>query len=137
MTAEEMANCHARAFAAQGRPWSAREFAGLLDSPHVFSSGNAHAFALGRAVADEAELLTIAADPSYQRQGLGREALLNFEATAAARGARRVFLEVAAGNAPAIALYNGSGYRVTGRRAGYYQTSEGQEDALLMEKTLG
>ncbi|MEQ8896975.1 MAG: GNAT family N-acetyltransferase [Roseovarius sp.] len=137
MTPEEMAACHARAFAGQGRPWSAQEFADLLESNHVFSVGDACAFALGRAIADEAELLTIATDPAHRRKGLGRAALTAFEAVAATRGIMRLFLEVAAGNAPAISLYRSAGYRTAGRRKGYYQTREGREDALLMEKLLG
>ncbi|KZY39689.1 ribosomal-protein-alanine acetyltransferase [Roseovarius sp. HI0049] len=131
-----MAACHALAFAGQGRAWSAQEFADLIDSPHVFAVGDRRAFALGRAVADEAELLTIASDPAHRRQGLGRETLSAFEADAAARGAMRVFLEVSAGNTAAIALYRAAGYAETGRRKGYYQAAEGRADALLMEKSL-
>lgn len=137
MTPEEMATCHARAFAGQGRAWSEQEFADLLESPHVFAVGEAHAFALGRAVADEAELLTIATAPAHRRKGLGRETLSAFEAGAVARGVTRAFLEVSDGNTGAIALYRAAGYAETGRRKGYYQTPDGREDALLMEKALG
>lgn len=137
MTPEEMTTCHARAFAGQGRAWSEQEFADLLESPHVFAVGEAHAFALGRAVADEAELLTIATDPAHQRKGLGRETLSAFEAGAVARGVTRAFLEVSDENTGAIALYRAAGYAETGRRKGYYQTPDGREDALLMEKALG
>ena len=132
-----MATCHARAFAGQGRAWSEQEFADLLESPHVFAVGEAHAFALGRAVADEAELLTIATDPAHRRKGLGRETLSAFEAGAVARGVTRAFLEVSDENTGAIALYRAAGYAETGRRKGYYQTPDGREDALLMEKALG
>lgn len=132
-----MAACHARAFEGQGRAWSAKEFADLLDSPHVFAVGDRRAFALGRAVAGEAELLTIATDPPHRRQGLARDVLSAFEASAAARDVTRVFLEVSAGNAAAITLYRAAGYAETGRRKGYYQTAEGRKDALLMEKRLG
>ena len=137
MTPEEMATCHARAFAGQGRAWSEQEFADLLESPHVFAIGDGCAFALGRAVADEAELLTIATDPAHRRKGLGRETLSAFEAGAVARGVTRAFLEVSDGNTGAIALYQAAGYAETGRRKGYYQTPDGREDALLMEKALG
>ncbi|MDM8167400.1 MAG: GNAT family N-acetyltransferase [Roseovarius sp.] len=136
MTPEEMATCHARAFAGQGREWAAQEFADLLDSPHVFAVGSPQTFALGRAVADEAELLTIATDPAHRRQGLARKTLSAFEATAAARGVTRTFLEVSAGNAAALALYRSAGYSETGRRRGYYRTPNGPEDALLMAKRL-
>jgi ribosomal-protein-alanine N-acetyltransferase len=138
MTPEAMAEIHARAFAGQGRGWSAAEFAALLDSPHVFVAGDARAFALGRAVADEAELLTLATDPAARRQGLARAALAGFEAGARARRAVRGFLELAEDNAPARALYAGARWRDCARRPGYYPRAGGVAvDALILEKHLG
>lgn len=136
MTPEDMAACHARAFSGQGRAWSSKEFSDLLASAHVFAVHRPQSFALGRAVADEAELLTIATEPEHRRKGLGKETLAGFESVAASRGATRLFLEVSAGNLPAIALYISAGYKETGRRKGYYQTPQGREDALMMEKIL-
>jgi len=137
MTPVDMAALLSRAFAGQSRAWSASEIADLLDSPYVFSVHKAQAFALGRAVADEAELLIIATDPSHQRAGLGRAILAQFEDRARAAGATRVFLEVAADNAAAIALYHGAGFRQIARRAAYYDRAGSErEDALILEKTL-
>ena len=55
-------------------------------------------------------------------------------------GARRdgvelVFLEVRPTNVEAVALYEGFGFRVIGRRKGYYFDTG--EDALVMEARLG
>jgi len=137
MTPEMLAATHARAFAGQGRGWSAAEFAALLDSKLVFAAGAANAFALGRVVADEAELLTLATDPAARRRGLGRAALDAFEAGARARGAARGFLEVAEDNAPARALYAACLWRGAGRRAAYYPRAGGRAvDALILEKPL-
>lgn len=137
MTPEALARVHARAFDGQGRAWDAGEFRDLLDSDFVFAVGDERAFALGRAVAGEAELLTLACDPACRRQGLGRACLAAFEAEALARGAVRFLLEVAAGNVAALALYHGAGYIEVARRAGYYSMPDGtRQDAMTLEKAV-
>ena len=137
MTPDEMAHLHARAFAGQGRAWSAQEFVDLLENTHVFSVGGTRSFALGRVIADEVELLTIATDPELQGQGLGRACLLRYESLAVAKGATSFFLEVAEDNAPARALYRRAGYHETARRSGYYRAPDGRRiDALILRKAL-
>ncbi|WP_324751816.1 GNAT family N-acetyltransferase [Roseovarius sp. Pro17] len=137
MGPEALARLHARAFARQGRGWSAAEFADLLASPHCCLCVEPNGFALTRVIAGEAELLTLATDPDYRRQGVAARLLHNIEAAGARRGAQRQFLEVAADNAAARALYAAAGYRQTGRRAGYYSRSDGPPvDALLLTKDL-
>ncbi len=133
MTPEALADTHARAFAGQGRAWSAAEFAALLASPHVFVTGDARGFALVRVIADEAELLTLATDPDHRRQGHARACLVAFFAEARARGAATAFLEVAEDNAAALALYRGAGFTQTARREGYYP---GGRAAVVMQKHL-
>jgi ribosomal-protein-alanine N-acetyltransferase len=118
-------------------PWSAADFASLLAAHGTFAVGDARAFALGRVVLDEVELLTIATHPEHRRSGLARACLAAFEAEAHARGARTAHLEVAAENATAVALYEAAGWAHAGRRRGYYRTPEGARiDACLMSKTL-
>ena len=137
MTPEAMATLHARAFAGTGRAWSAGEITDLLNSPHVFATCASHGFALTRAVADEAELLTIATDPMHRRQGVARGLLTRLETEAQARGAGRIFLEVAEDNAPATAFYASAGFQQIARRAGYYERpGQARCDALILEKPL-
>lgn len=137
MTAKEMAALHARAFAGQGRAWTADEFATLLESPHVLAVGGADCFALGRVIVDEAELLTIATDPACRRSGRARATLATFEAEIRARGAVQVFLEVSEDNLAAQWLYLSAGYVQTARRTGYYHLPNGQTvDALILRKML-
>lgn len=137
MTPSDMSALLARAFSGRLRAWSATEIADLLNSPHVFAVHKAQTFALGRAVVDEAELLMIATDPSHQRSGLARDILAQFEERAASAGATRIFLEVAADNEAAIALYHNAGFRQIARRAAYYDRSgQEREDALILEKSL-
>ncbi len=136
MTTEALARLHAAAFT-HPRPWSAQEFAQLLNSPHVFVVGDARAFAMGRVIADEVELLTIATDPAHRRQGLGTATLAAFHDTARARGAASAFLEVAADNHAARALYHQAGYAQTGLRKAYYRRPDGQaSDAVVMARPL-
>lgn len=131
-----MAATHAAAFT-RSRPWSEAEFADLLRHPACFVAGNGDCFALARVVADEAELLTIATLPGRQRRGLARARMAEWQAIARARGAARGFLEVAADNGCAIALYQSCGYETSARRPGYYARSGATPvDALLMARDL-
>lgn len=137
MTPEDLAKIHGRAFHQQ-RPWSAAEFASLLVAPNVFLVHCERAFALGRVIVDEAELLTLATDPVYQRQGLGLRMLARFHEEAQTRQAARAFLEVASDNFPAIGLYEAVGYASEGKRPGYYRMTDGRTvDALIMSRAMG
>ena len=94
-------------------------------------------FLLGRAVAGEAELLTLAVAPESRRLGLGRRLVARFVYQARLRQAQRAFLEVSAENPAAIALYDSAGFRTEGRRRGYYATPGGPRvDALVMARDL-
>ena len=122
-------------------PWSDDEFARLLEQPGVagllWQETAPTGFILIRAVADEAEILTLAVAPPHRRQGIG--ALLLGEAGEMLRsgGTRRLFLEVAADNPAARALYTRYGFLVTGRRAGYYDRGPApRADALVMTLEL-
>lgn len=136
MSPADMAALHAVGFA-HARPWSRTEFAELLAHPGCFVTGSVDCFALVRVVLDEAELLTIATHPTRLRQGLARACMAGWQTTAHVRGATRAFLEVAADNAPAIALYLSGGFETCGTRAGYYRRKDARTvDALVMARTL-
>ncbi|MCZ7594452.1 MAG: GNAT family N-acetyltransferase [Hyphomicrobium sp.] len=50
---------------------------------------------------------------------------------------RRLFLEVASDNDPAIALYKSLGFKTAGRRKAYYQRGAGESvDAIILALTL-
>lgn len=136
MTPAAMAALHTSAFTTP-RPWSEAEISDLLASPLVFALTEPAGFLLGRVVAGEAELLTVAVAPDQRRTGLGRRLVTSFLTEAARRGAESVFLEVAEANAPARALYAASGFQPAGRRRAYYQRPDGgTEDALILVRTL-
>jgi ribosomal-protein-alanine N-acetyltransferase len=86
-------------------------------------------------VADELHITNIAVHPSARRRGLGRRLLGHMLDDARQRALRLVVLEVRPSNTEARALYESFGFRVVGRRRGYYYDTG--EDALVMEATLG
>lgn len=118
-------------------PSSGVQAADSLDRHRVMLAergGQVLGCAVFRELLDEAELLNILVSPDVRRQGIGRSLL---HALIAALGqARCLHLEVRAGNAPAIALYEGAGFIPVGRRRGYYPAADGREDALLMRLEL-
>jgi [ribosomal protein S18]-alanine N-acetyltransferase len=138
MTPEALAALHARCFEPPLR-WSATSFAELLRSPDVallVAPGGA-GFALARIVADEAELLTLATDPTQRRRGVARRLLERFAALARERGVRVMHLEVAADNDAARGLYAVCGYAEVGRRSGYYRDQAGRSvPAVLLSRFL-
>ena len=137
MTPAALAAIHAACFTVP-RPWSAAELADLIASPSTLLAEASDGFALARVAADEAELLTIAVRPEARGRGLGSALLRDVLAAAAARGAGRMVLEVAADNAAALALYRREGFAECGRRRGYYAAPDGRRiDALIMARAEG
>ena len=136
MDHEALARLHIACFT-MPRPWSATEITGLLPDDAVFLCSVRGGFAMGRTVLDEAELLTLAVAPEQRRQGLGRRLLADFEAEAGRRGAAKAFLEVAADNPAAIALYEAAGYAQVGLRRDYFHGAEGaRTDAVVINRAL-
>ena len=137
MTPAELAALHARCFSTPS-PWSEAAFTSFLTDPLAFLlvEGDA-AFLLGRAVAGEAELLTLAVAPESRRLGLGRKLLARFLYQARLRGAASAFLEVAEDNAAARALYAAQGFAELGRRPAYYARPDGTRiAAIVMQRAL-
>lgn len=132
--AARLAALHAAAFPTS---WDAAAFGALLEQEGVFALEEPDGFVLMRVVADEAEVLTLAVRPAARRRGLGGRLVAAGAVVAASRGASRLFLEVAADNAAALALYARAGFVEAGRRPGYYARSGGQrQDALLLALNL-
>lgn len=130
-----LSSLHAACFP---EPWSALEFAKLLQTPGAFALvvGGAEApcgLLVGWIAADEAEILTLAVTPDARRRGLARDLVQAAVAEAGRRGARALFLEVAADNTAAKALYAALAFREAGRRRNYYNARSGQAaDALVL-----
>jgi ribosomal-protein-alanine N-acetyltransferase len=88
---------------------------------------------LGRVIAGEAEVLTLAVVPAARRRGVATALLREAQQQATDRGGSVMFLEVAAGNEAALALYRREGFVEVGRRRRYYTDGS---DALVLRITL-
>ena len=94
--------------------------------------GRVVGFLIGRATADEFEILNVAVARSFRRRGIASaliKAALEWSHTT---GARRAYLEMRASNDAAIALYMRHQFCVCGRRARYYQHPV--EDAMVLSR---
>jgi ribosomal-protein-alanine N-acetyltransferase len=135
MTPEQMAHIHSDAFT-QERGWSASEFAELLAQPYTHVLSDTAGFALTRTLAGETELLTLAVAPKHQRCGIARK-LLNQWLSDSFEHADTAFLDVAADNAGALALYDSLSFQRSGLRKAYYTRKNGSSvDAVLMTRSL-
>ncbi len=125
----ELANLHAKCF--PHKPWSDVDFADLKKSGcEIIASQNG--FIVWRAVADEAELITIGVAPEARRTGIAAAMLGLMDGELKKSGIKSVFLEVAENNTAARKLYEQNGYVQVGVRPKYYDGV----DAILMKKDL-
>lgn len=136
MTPKELAEIHLGAFG-EDRAWNEEQFKTFLADPHIVLTKEEQSFVLGRIVADEAEILTLATAPDHQRRGLAQKSLQKFIAKAQAAGAISIFLEVGENNSPAKALYAGHHFHQVGERKDYYRKAGGHAvTALILKREL-
>jgi ribosomal-protein-alanine N-acetyltransferase len=122
--------------------WSTEAFAALLEAPGASAylaeaDGKAAGFILVREAAGEAEILSLGVKPEARRRGLARSLVLAAAKAIFANGSQILFLEVAADNLAARALYASLGFAEVGRRPAYY-TKPGApaRDALILKVRL-
>lgn len=109
MTPEEMAVLPPPVSQRPG-PGRRRKSRDTLASPYCFVLTEPQGFLIGRAVAGEAELITLAVDPAARQRGTRRAASGRISGQARTRGAESAFLEVSAANLPAQSLYARKGF---------------------------
>jgi ribosomal-protein-alanine N-acetyltransferase len=138
--AEAVAALHAKSFY---RGWPRQDIEAYLidpDTPTLVvcdARRKVLGFAMLRLLGDDVELMTIAVDRKVQGKGVG-EALLRacFE-DLLMTPAKRMVLEVAADNPPALKLYRKLGFTQLSERKGYYARPDGQPaTALVMARNL-
>ncbi len=137
-----MAKLHAGGFY---RGWPREDFDAYLaadDHPAYVAADakrNVVGFAMLRNTApEEAELLTIVVDPKWRGRGVGAALLEAVLADLLMSPVKKLFLEVAEDNTPAVALYRHRGFTDIGTRKGYYPRKDGTPaTALVMARNLG
>jgi ribosomal-protein-alanine N-acetyltransferase len=105
--AAAIAALHGKSFQ---RGWSDDEVEALLAERNIvahraLAGRRLTGFILSRLAADEAEILSVAVDSSFQGRGLGRQLLTLHLGRLAGYGVHTVFLEVGETNDPAGKLY--------------------------------
>jgi tRNA threonylcarbamoyl adenosine modification protein YeaZ len=130
-----MADLHGQSFA---KGWSEASLSSALSLPGagalvVDLAGTTYGFVQYNWVAGEAEINTICVSPNHRRQHFGQDLMDALIAHLATLNTTRVFLEAAANNTAALALYRNLGFTRIGVRKGYY--ADGQ-DAVTMSRDL-
>src|SRR5512132_1549756 len=140
MRADDLDAAIAIARAASTMPWSRGAFLYEMEKNRVArclvmrDGSSVVAYLCLWEIGDELHVTNIAVDPAVRRKGIGRSLLQGVLDDARQRGLRLVALEVRPSNIEARALYESFGFRVVGRRRGYYYDTG--EDALVMETAL-
>ena len=124
-------------------PWTEHNFRDAMTSGYLSLVARDHgevcAFAIARAVVDEAELLLIAVAPSQRRQGVAALLWMEIAQRLQIAGTTKLFLEVRASNVPARSFYASRGFSQVGIRKNYYPKGVhhgDREDAVQMQVTL-
>lgn len=138
-----LAEMHAAIFTAPwDQPWSAQSFAEILAMPgaHGWLIGSADTpigFMLVRFTLDEGEILLTGIVPEARRRGHAARLMRILVEAARQAGITTLFLEHAAGNEAAGALYGRFGFARVGRRRAYYERrGGGREDAIALRCDL-
>jgi len=83
-------------------------------------------------VPDEADMMNLAVDGKYRRNGIGKALVQQLLKRLQERSVRSLTLEVRVSNLPAVSLYEALGFKIVGRRPNYYQKPK--EDAFILRK---
>jgi ribosomal-protein-alanine N-acetyltransferase len=86
--------------------------------------------------AGEAHILNVCVGDDYRGRGLARQMLLYLIERARMAGMYEAFLEVRPTNIIAARLYHSLGFEQVGIRRGYYQATNGREDAAVLRRLL-
>ncbi|HUT54210.1 MAG TPA: GNAT family N-acetyltransferase [bacterium] len=97
--------------------------------------GRLAAFAvINRSGPSALQIITIDVLPEFRRQGLADALMQEAMAAARANGIKRIVLQAAVDNDPAIALYKKWGFRIKAVLPDYYGQGK---DAFLMDREIG
>ena len=134
---KKLASMHGICFTQQPPPYSQDTFYGFLkDKKYYLAEDGERGFGFVRVVADNAELITLAVDPSFRRNGIGQRLMHKLIEKAKTIGANQFSLEVAENNIPAIKLYKKFDFQYLYRRRNYFSTNLSSLDAIVFSRFL-
>lgn len=118
-------------------PWSEKSVASELENPLSLwlvaeENGQVFGYVGSQTVLDESDMMNVAVDPRFRRQGIARALIETLIAELAKKGSRCLRLEVRVSNENARALYERMGFQQLGLRKNYYHNPK--EDALILGK---
>ena len=118
-------------------PWSEKSVASELENPLSLwlvaeENGQVFGYVGSQTVLDESDMMNVAVDPRFRRQGIARALIETLIAELAKMGSRCLRLEVRVSNENARALYERMGFLKLGLRKNYYHNPK--EDALILGK---
>ena len=130
----QIAQLEAQCFSA---PWSEKSIASELENPLSLwlvaeENGQVLGYVGSQTVLDESDMMNVAVDPRFRRQGIARALIETLIAELAKMGSRCLRLEVRVSNESARALYERMGFQQLGLRKNYYHNPK--EDALILGK---
>jgi len=121
-------------------PWSEGIFRDCLRVGYVCrvvdAGGDIGGYGIMSIGAGEAHLLNVCVRDDYRGRGLARKVLLYLIDRARSAGMYEAFLEVRPSNTAAAHLYRSLGFEQVGIRRGYYQATNGREDAAVLRRIL-
>lgn len=120
-------------------PWSENSISSELTNPYSLwlvweEQGEVLGYIGSQSVPPEADVMNLAVAPEARCRKVGTGLLSALCELLHSRGIDKLLLEVRASNTPAIALYEGFGFAVLGKRPKYYVNPT--EDAWIMGKEL-
>ena len=86
--------------------------------------------------AGENHLLNLCIAPEWQGNGYGNLMLDHAIRLAVEKNCSSMFLEVRPSNPAGMGLYERKGFSIVGQRSGYYRSTDGREDAMVMRLDL-
>ena len=118
-------------------PWSEKSIASELENPLSLwlvaeENGQVWGYVGSQTVLGESDMMNVAVDPRFRRQGIARALIETLIAELSKMGSRCLRLEVRVSNENARALYARMGFQQLGLRKNYYHNPK--EDALILGK---
>ena len=129
---------HKKCFGKAGTSFSSSFILSLINNQNIIEVHDEQkGFCLARVTGREAEIITMAITPDFQRKGIGNSLLNKIIQSLQKSKCEKILLEVASNNIAGIKLYSKLGFKRFGIRKNYYQISKDKKvDALVMNKIL-